>query len=173
MSLFVCDNCGYVENSNLVAVGLGKDNEYPNMTLNDMCGEGTEEVSITKLDNISGDIKEPEMVLMLCCECNTGTHHDEFTKEYADEAILEIASNSKYNYITPNDALDGCLIKDDDSNWGYIIDPVYKRIKGNMLLNIDDALLVLLMKIESCYLRSEIVMIILNIIHYIWYGVKM
>lgn len=128
MSLFVCMECKCIENSNLVHHGVDKDLSKPNMWLMDMQGCGSHIVT-TNLEVVErtafynkGSVKEPEDILMLCSECNTGTWHGEFDKDIASYEELAMASFSKYNMITPYDHKDGILIKDNSKPHGYGLD---------------------------------------------------
>lgn len=111
MSLFICSNCGCIENTKTIRTldkstrsfkYLSKDG-YPCMGIAAMsgCGLGNDiDVSIIRPDK---PIKKANEVMMLCCECNTGLHHNLFPKEQANDLEKEIASYSKYNMITPYD----------------------------------------------------------------------
>jgi len=120
MSLFVCSNCGTVENDNLITTGLDNDRFFPNMHLMDMHGLTKDRHSLVELSNTTlGDVKEPEQVVMLCSECNTGTWHGEFSKSKATVDELLLCSVSDYRYITPFDHKPGYILKDDDAPHGY------------------------------------------------------
>lgn len=109
MSLFVCEVCGCVEDTNLVCNNIGYCDEAPNMHLMDMegCGNGT--LYVGKV--MSYENKNQEDILMLCSECNTGKWHGKFTKEKALPVSLELAKTSIYNAITPYDHPRGSIVK--------------------------------------------------------------
>ncbi len=81
MSLFICDECGCVENSNLCSSFLPVGtNGCPNLSTMEMQGFGKkyEETGIR------------EDVILLCSECNTGIWHDEFIKKPATEVEIKM-----------------------------------------------------------------------------------
>lgn len=117
MSLFICSNCGCVENTNLVnddkietkhnMVLPDGMKPYPHMSLMDMMGCSDNEDII-----FNGVIwKKGDEIKMLCSECNTGIWHNQFTKSLPDENEKEIAKYSKYNYITPADHERGAVMQ--------------------------------------------------------------
>ena len=78
MSLFICDECGCVENTNCNHPPydmVGIDPEFPNMHSMEMAGFN-DEYKETGIRQKSA---------LLCSECNTGTWHGEFPKEQATE----------------------------------------------------------------------------------------
>ena len=117
MSLFVCmnPNCQCVENTNLVSRNVGSNDDYPNMHLMDMQGQG-DEIFVQKV--MPYQWKRSDQILMLCSECNTFIWHNEFPKEKASPELLKLASISKYNAITPMDHPEGSIVKNENSKWG-------------------------------------------------------
>lgn len=100
MSLFVCMNCGAVENTNCCnpresGVKEG-DNGFPNMHTMDM--HGFDDVYEKSADKYEDRTRSP--IRMLCSECNTGTWHDEFEKGYPTEAEALMASQLEDNTFT-------------------------------------------------------------------------
>jgi len=81
MSLFICSDCGCVENSNLCTPAYSvdeKEDGFPNMSSMAMHGFDVE------YDKTG--VRSP--VVLLCSECNTGTWHGEFPKEKATEVEI-------------------------------------------------------------------------------------
>jgi len=79
MSLFICSECGCVENTNLTMnYGVPRDGSYPNLSQMQMHGFRGEYYKTG----------EREDVRLLCSECNTGSWHGEFPKEQATEAEI-------------------------------------------------------------------------------------
>lgn len=138
MPLFICSECGCVENSHLVNK-TGKDTIYkhnnsipgemepkfyPHMDLTDMMASYDHEDIL-----LNGRIyKGKNEIKMLCSECNTGEHHNEFTKTEPTELDKEIALYSKYNMITPFDHESGALIKCDDTISEYQVWDKYRAL---------------------------------------------
>jgi len=136
MSLFLCENCGCIENTNLVHANVDTNPAYPNMWLMDMQGHGGHVVDLsmviisetTNNESIKKNIKQPDEILMLCSECNTGLWHGEFERVLGTDNEKAIAKLSKYNAITPYDHPEGSLIKDDTIECGYKINNAYDGI---------------------------------------------
>lgn len=136
MALFKCSKCGTIENHSCVNVkhlkteyqirqhhipGEMIDEVYPKMSLMDMQGHSDEDITV------NGDIfKKKDEVMMLCSKCNTGEWHNEFRREEATEEESEVASYSKYNYITPADHSVE-LIASDSNPSRYKVKKVSKR----------------------------------------------
>lgn len=113
MSLFVCNKCNTVENSNLVLPGGRKNNnnpDYPNLHFLGMQGFGS-------------DPERRGVIEMLCSECNTGKHHGESEPRKADDNEMAIACFSKTNMITPGDHISGSIIPDKTQKCGYRLSP--------------------------------------------------
>jgi len=110
MSLFICMECGCVENSNLVSENINTNPEHPNLCRMEMDG-------YNYVNDERGEVK------YLCSECNTGTWHGEFKKTEATETEKEIASYSATNMITPADHPEGCIAGGYDN---YYVDDKYK-----------------------------------------------
>lgn len=110
MSLFICMECGCIENTNCVSRNINTNPEYPNLYRMQMEG----------YDLGKG---EREEIRFLCSECNTGQWHNEFPKEQATEVEKEIASYSECNMITPYDHPEGCITGGYDD---YHVDERYK-----------------------------------------------
>jgi len=96
MSLFICMECGCIENTNLVSKNIDTNPEYPNLHR-------------IQMDGFNFDTPEIGEVKYLCSECNTGIWHGEFEKREADDIEKEIASYSKSNMTTPADHPEGCI----------------------------------------------------------------
>ena len=132
MSLFICSKCGCVEDNNYCTIGIqyidGEvvDNGFPNLTVEEMCSDKSEE-------DVEDNVKKPGM---LCSECNTGTWHGKFEKRQPEGVEVLISKFSKCGYIVPLDHVVK-LVKDDNVPCGYNLDPViYTMIKqsnGNLL----------------------------------------
>lgn len=115
MGLFICMDCGCVENTNCMDKITGEKNvDYPNMCRMEMDGF-TEEYEDTK-------VRGP--ITYLCSKCNTGTAHTEFALIKAIPDEIELASYSPTNAITPNDHPEGCITG--SFNEGYKVDERYK-----------------------------------------------
>lgn len=138
MPLFICSECGVVENSHLVnKTGkntIYKHNNsipgemepvfYPCMDLPDMMADYNHEDIL-----LNGRIyKGKNEIKMLCSKCNTGHWHNEFTRTEPTEIDKEIALYSKYNMITPFDHESGALIKCEDSISEYQVWDKYKAL---------------------------------------------
>lgn len=85
MSLFICDKCGCVDNTNLNHPPYdmqGIDEGFPNLHSMEMAGFRYAEDGITPLSR-----EEPKL---LCSECNTGKWHGEFAKCEATEVEIEM-----------------------------------------------------------------------------------
>ncbi len=123
MSLFVCQNCGVVENTNLVNKYEVLNNGYPNMGLMDMHGQGDVDIDLSAIiseeSGVKNSLKKKNEILMLCCQCNTGKHHDEFDRVKASKEEIALSLGSKYSAITPMDHEEGMIIKDDNCRFGY------------------------------------------------------
>jgi len=120
MSLFICENCGCIENHmSMKPKDKNRLNpNYPNMYLMEMHGAGYTDTYV------NNDIfKYKNDVLMLCSKCNTGAWHDEFERVQATEIEKEIAKYSEFNYITPSDHPDGCIAGEYDD---YHVDNRFK-----------------------------------------------
>jgi len=115
MSLFVCDKCKCVENTNLNTKDLDKGNkDFPNLSSMEMAGFGK--------DYAKTQLKSEQQYL--CSECNTGTWHGEFEKTQATEEELELSKYSETRLITPGNHPVGCL--QGSYNEGYKVDDRYK-----------------------------------------------
>ena len=87
MSLFICDKCGCVDNTNCNHPPydmIGIDPDYPNMHSMEMAGFRYKEDGRTSLPRV-----EP---VLLCSECNTGKWHGEFAKNKATDVEIEMGS---------------------------------------------------------------------------------
>lgn len=82
MSLFVCMECGCVENTNLCTPLDRKelDENFPNLFTMEMHGFSRD-----------FDDSEDREIRMLCSECNTGIWHGEFEKTQATDVELRMA----------------------------------------------------------------------------------
>jgi len=109
MSLFICMECGCVENTNCVNRNINTNPEYPNLHKMEM-------------DGFIPNREERGEIRYLCSECNTGIWHDEFPKKLATDSERLIASFSKTNMITPADHPSGCITGGYD---GYHVDERY------------------------------------------------
>lgn len=78
MSLFICDECGCVENTNCCTIGVGVNEGFPNLRTMEMHG----------FDEIYEQTGERSVPRLLCSECNTGTWHGQFEKEPATEVEI-------------------------------------------------------------------------------------
>ena len=98
MSLFICSNCGTVENHS--TINRNNNKKFPNMHLMDMhgCG-GSFDLSVIK----PNWIKTSDEIVMLCSECNSGEWHNEFPKGQATDIEKAYAELSEYNYCTQFD----------------------------------------------------------------------
>ena len=86
MSLFVCMECGCVENTNCNNPRDGSligENGFPNMHTMEMHGFRYEEDGRTPAPRVAQR--------MLCSECNTGTWHGEWEKSWPTEVELAMA----------------------------------------------------------------------------------
>jgi hypothetical protein len=102
--------CGCIENTNLVDKNINTNPEYPNLHR-------------MQMDGFDLDTGERGEIRYLCSECNTGIWHGEFEKTEATENEKEVASYSKFNFITLFDHPDGCLSGGFDK---YFVDDRYK-----------------------------------------------
>ena len=110
MSLFVCQCCKDIEDTDNV-YPTHKHQDRPNMTLEDMYGNGKELIDIRTCEDyhiemadgdmnfIPLDYKYPDMVMMLCSECNTGEWLSPFPKAIANEHMLEISTKNLYSFL--------------------------------------------------------------------------
>lgn len=122
MSLFICMDCGCIENNNCVARNIGANPDKPNMRLMDMHGYGdaTYDVETLKaLDYTPESSLQKYPVRMLCSECNTGVWHDEFEKMQATEDEIALSKISKYSMLTPFDQESHLYRRDDNLRCGY------------------------------------------------------
>lgn len=137
MSLFICSVCGHVENTATVRV-LDKNapigtiayihqEGYPCMGISTMCGvdTGVGPVDVSKV-RPDKPIKEPNEILLLCCMCNTGVHHDRFPRRLPTDEEKEVASYSKYSMITPYDH-DVRLVQKEDGGYKIMKNEDYKK----------------------------------------------
>ena len=96
MSLFICDRCGCVDNTNCNNPTSDKekqDSSYPNLCRMEMYGFG--------LEYEKTGIRSKRQ--LLCSECNTGKWHGEFAKKKATEVEIIMGSQLKgdeYNVFT-------------------------------------------------------------------------
>jgi len=130
MSLFICSKCKAIENTALVLASLENEKDFP--MPEDEPEKGIHIRSKGNLRQLYRTDRHPcyalmdmqgfgciDHVEMLCCECNTGKHHNEFPRTIANEDELKLATYSKYNLITPFDHVDGTIISDDAARFGY------------------------------------------------------
>ena len=110
MSLYVCLTCTATENDSCMRSPKIKDPKFPNLSLMEM---------FTKCEHVAS---------MLCSKCNTDERYEGFPEKFATPTELEIASFSKYNYITPFDHCVGLLIHDDKEPNGYVLSEVFMRM---------------------------------------------
>lgn len=73
----------------------------------------------------------------LCYEYN---YDRDRVKRLANIDEIEIALCSANRSITPDDHLEGCLIKDSSMEYGYSMDPIFKALKADMYKHITGAL---------------------------------
>ena len=96
MSLFICDTCGCVDNTNCNNPPYDMseiDTDYPNMHSMEMAGFDTAYVET--------GIRSKRV--LLCSECNTGKWHGEFAKNKATEVEMIMGSQlrgDEYNIFT-------------------------------------------------------------------------
>jgi len=93
MSLFICNKCGCVDNTNLNMASYDSSThnpEYPNLCSMDMHGVGGE----YSKTGVQGDYN------MLCSECNTGIWHGEFDKRDATELERALGEGVKGRIFT-------------------------------------------------------------------------
>ena len=110
MSLFVCECCKAIDDTDYV-VPTNLDDSKPNMCLEDMYGNTNKLIDIRSCDEyhiemadgdmnfIPLDFKYPDMVMMLCTECNTGTWSTPFPKIKANQDAIEISSKNLYSFL--------------------------------------------------------------------------
>lgn len=135
MPLFICSECGCVENSHLVNKSetyiptvynyVGDESKFfPQMSLMEMQGFDKQDIIV------NGVVwKRKNEIKMLCSECNNiNGWHNEFTKTQPTELDKEIALYSKYNMITPFDHESGALIKCDDTISEYQVWDKYRAL---------------------------------------------
>lgn len=121
MSLFLCSECGAIENSNLVKKSVEKDGVafnpfFPNMSLMEMMGNKSKPTMVVK-DGETVVYKEAKDVVMLCSECNTGSWHGEFEKKKAEiDSYILPALFSRYNMLTKYDHLMGSVAYETKDN---------------------------------------------------------
>lgn len=146
MSLFVCQKCKAIENTNCCHsreyltnvvddAGNYVAGGYPDMGLMDMQGHG-DKVYVGETYKGTKLFKEKDEILMLCSECNVGKWHGEFSKDYATDEELELAKYSAYNMITPYDHDENIIIADNDAPHGYRLtktDDIVKLVGGDKL----------------------------------------
>lgn len=131
MSLYVCHECGCVENTGLVNKMLEDSKldlnpDYPNMTLMSMQGADVKDLTI--FDSNTGKAvvyKKANEIKMLCTECNFGRWHNKFNKRKANDREIELAKYSMYNLITPFDHENGCITSVNDRELSYKVHPFY------------------------------------------------
>jgi len=110
MSLFICMECGCIENTALVSENIDVNSDYPNLHR-------------MQMDGYDLDKEEKGEVRYLCSYCNTGVWHGEFPREQATDKEKEIASFSERNMVTPCDHPEGCISGEYDN---YYVDDRYK-----------------------------------------------
>jgi len=110
MSLFICMECGCIENTSCVSRNINTNSEYPNLHRMEMEGYDKEKEEWCNEKR------------WLCSECNTGVWCGEFEKTMPDDTELEIAKYSECNMITPYDHPDGCITGGYDN---YYVDERY------------------------------------------------
>ena len=110
MSLFICMECGCIENTALVSENINVNPDYPNLHR-------------MQMDGYDLDKEEKGEVRYLCSYCNTGIWHGEFPRKQATDKQKEIASFSECNMVTPYDHPEGCISGGYDS---YHVDDRYK-----------------------------------------------
>lgn len=142
MSLFVCMECGAIENTNCITRNLNSNPEYPNLHMMDMHGFSSKEKVAEVVSKLKGEcrwlVDENRHIVMLCSECNTGRYHNEFEKMYATDEELALAHTSEYNMVTPFDHPELTIKKDDNCRVGYRLhteEEIVARKKGKAALN--------------------------------------
>ena len=89
MGLFVCSECGCVENTNCATEGINNDPTFPNLHTMEMHGfDDAYEASAVEFDN---RIRSPER--MLCSKCNTGTWHGKWEQSWPTDVELAMAND--------------------------------------------------------------------------------
>lgn len=166
MSLFVCENCGKVENHSSVY----KDGVYPgnvegqwNMGLMEMQGNGDKDLTITK--DGKEYIKKANSIYMLCYECNTGEVSTDNERHFASEEEIELSKYSKYRYITPYDFEEGCII---GSYENYRLNPIYRDMHNAFRDIAVQQVKGLLRVHETCHLKDNKYLLGFSIIYKIY-----
>lgn len=115
MNLFICMNpkCGNVSDFHTVISGLDTNKEFPNMLQDDMLGKGGVRINIATIKPITV-WKDPNDILMLCNECNTGVKSNPL-KIAPTLNDIAVAKESVYNMITPYDHPKGKIVPDETS----------------------------------------------------------
>ena len=123
--VFVCGKCKSVEASDSVRADCVIDSpEYQDLSLDEMMGNS-----------------DSKKITMMCSSCNNGVKSN-FTKQVEEQygssqatsEEIAMASYSKYNFITPYDHPEGCLIKDDSKRSGYKLAPTAIGIYNQMAM---------------------------------------
>ena len=121
MPLFICSKCGCIENNHLVNKSMpyvptvynyeGDESKFfPHMSQMEMDGYDKEDIIV------NGNVwKRKDEKKFLCGECNTGVHHNEFTKSFPSESTKILSLFSSCGFITPYDQDEISYIRNDDN----------------------------------------------------------
>lgn len=166
MSLFVCENCGKVENHSSIykeGVRPGDVEGQWNMGLMEMQGNGDKDLTITK--DGKEYIKKANSIYMLCYECNTGEVSTDNERHFASEEEIELSKYSKYRYITPYDFEEGCII---GSYENYRLNPIYRDMHNAFRDIAVQQVKGLLRVHETCHLKNNKYLLGFSIIYKIY-----
>lgn len=97
MGLFVCSECGCVENTNCATIGINTNPDFPNLYTMAMHG----------FDKVYEETKVRQPERMLCSECNTGTWHGEWEKSYPTDVELAMAEDVEGRIFTSHPLFKG------------------------------------------------------------------
>ena len=166
MSLFVCENCGKVENHSRVykvVVYPGDVEGQWNMRLMEMQGNGDKDLTIVK--DGKEYIKKANSIYMLCYECNTGEVTTDNERHFASEEEIELSKYSKYRYITPYDFEEGSII---GSYEDYRLNPIYRDMHNAFRDIAVQQVKGLLRVHETCHLKNNKYLLGFSIIYKIY-----
>lgn len=105
MGLFVCDECGCVENTNCCTIGIDRDsdNGFPNLGRMEM--DGFDEAFESSAEEFDDRVRSPQR--HLCSECNTGAWHKEWIKSWPTEVELAMSKDVEGRVFTSHPLFKG------------------------------------------------------------------
>lgn len=108
MSLFVCSECGCVENTNCCHNGIEYDED------GNLPDNGFRNWGIMEMHGYRGVLDEREKTHMICSECNTGKWHGEWEKTFPTEVELAMANDLEDKTFTSHPLFKGSYNGDMD-----------------------------------------------------------